>query len=426
MRPERMAWGVLLIAFAIFCVVCAILSIGIYLFLFESNVTMQSLLTVGRGTVIITEADLIEQAVRFRRELLNGTTISTDSQSQAAILFLDTDYQSLVASITLYSDSDVTLIDSQRPRFDWSYGQYSINLMNFSGNADIFVPDTLSGDFRITLRTPDGTRIYLIGGGHYVLSASPSQVEVMNRDGIATLIPADSTQEARSIPAGQQGVIDFTAAEIALLPGYVELLSNSSFEQTREGQSLPLAWECSDLSEPPISTFSVQSVDERPILRLLRDNNASNHGETRCTQGFNPASTGLDVRAYNELTLRATFYVNYQSLSECGIVGTECALMLRMDYTDIHGNPRRWVQGFYAYVDPSWDSWPNRCDTCAQAHVPINPQVWYTYVTDNLFTMFPPDQRPAAILNVQFYASGHQYDVFVSEMALLAAIEDAP
>jgi hypothetical protein len=48
--------------------------------------------------------------------------------------------------------------------------------------------------------------------------------------------------------------------------------------------------------------------------------------------------------------------------------------------------------------------------------------VWYTYDSGNWFNLLPPGKRPVAISNVQFYASGHQYDVYVGEVALLGGL----
>ncbi|MFN8373509.1 MAG: hypothetical protein U0694_11630 [Anaerolineae bacterium] len=419
-EPERLAWGVLLIAFAVFCIICALLTVGVHFFLFESTINMQVAMTVGRGTPIITESDLVEQAVRVPREIFNGTNIVSPSEAQSTILFIDPQQnRRLIATVTVFSDSILTLLDAQRPRFDWSIGQYSIDLGGFSGKLDVFVAEHLGREFRFTLRTESGAHIYLAGSGHYSIETTDSVVRVINRDGIAALVSPIEPQNGQSIPAGQQGLI-YDSTAVTLAPAYVDLLRNSSFEETRDNPNIPAVWECnSSADEPPPGFFRSETVDERLVLRLIRADNAHSHGQTGCSQGFDPASSGVTVTQYDQLFLRANFQVNSQSLNICGIRGSECPLMLRMDYVDINGTPRNWFHGFYAYIDRS-STVPTRCESCALEHERVTMGTWYTYVSDNLFTSFPPDQRPAAILSVQFYASGHQYDVYVTELSLLA------
>jgi hypothetical protein len=420
-NPERMAWGVMLISFGIFCLICALLTVGVNYFLFESTVNMQVILTVGRGTALFTEAGVPNQAVLERLEVLNGTNITIPSASQSTIFFEDQQQNKrLIASVTLYSDSVLNLIDAQRPRFDWSNGQYSIDLGNFNGTLDVFVAQGLDRDFRMTLRTQNNVQIYLAGSGHYILYATDSLVRVINRDGNAVLVSPRQPQDGQSIPANQQGII-YNDSAITLAPAYVDLLQNSSFTQSRGTPNIPAVWECSSAADqPPQGFFRNELVDERLVLRLIRADNASSHGQTGCSQGFEPASTGVDVRQYDQLLLRANFQVNSQSLSVCGIEGSECPLMVRMDYVDINGTPNNWFHGFYAFIDPSDDDSPLRCASCAQEHERVNMGMWYTYASDNLFTGFPLTERPARILSIQFYASGHEYDINIGEIALLA------
>ncbi|HQA68852.1 MAG TPA: hypothetical protein PK801_11045, partial [Aggregatilineales bacterium] len=117
--------------------------------------------------------------------------------------------------------------------------------------------------------------------------------------------------------------------------------------------------------------------------------------------------------------LRGTFYVDEQSLSTCGQLGSECPMMMRMTYIDEQGVEREYIQGFYAYHDPSLD-YPLTCDSCRAEHERISLQSWYTFRSGNLLTVLPAEQKPAIIQQVRFYASGHAYRVYVSEIELLA------
>jgi hypothetical protein len=159
-------------------------------------------------------------------------------------------------------------------------------------------------------------------------------------------------------------------------------------------------------------------------LRLLRGDGAISHGETRCLQSLGTGMGGLDVSGYNSVSIRATFRIESQTLSACGIDGSECPLMLRMDYIPAGGGDAvSWFHGFYAFVDPN-RLFPQSCLSCNEQHERVTPDTWYTYESHNLFEIFAPEAQPKSILNLRFYASGHQYDVYVNEVMLLA--DDMP
>ena len=77
----------------------------------------------------------------------------------------------------------------------------------------------------------------------------------------------------------------------------------------------------------------------------------------------------------------------------------------------------KWRHGFYTH---SRDDWPLRCDTCIQDHQLIHDKSWYVYESPNLLTLFAPDPPPEKIVSVWVYTSGHEYDVWIRDVALLA------
>jgi hypothetical protein len=428
-RPERLAWGVLLISFVIFCIICAGSTLGVYYFFFQSTVPMPTLLLVGRGTVTLTtNSDPIGRSVRggdgLPTYLSNSTDISTDLQSQGTISFRDDDASGrLIAAVTLKRNASLSIRATSLPRFDWSSSPIAIDLYDFSGEADVFVPENLGRDLVLSIETTPGSRVSVAKSGSYTVSATDTRLSVNNRNGQAVLFEADPHIN-RDIPAGMQGVAKIDQSQINISPAYTDLLGNSTFEDVNTDSSgnasqlMTTRWGCTIEGELPRSSYSPQVVDGRLALRLLRDDNASTHGQTTCLQAF-PGQNGLDVSQYSYLALRATFLINYQSLTACGIAGSECPLMLRLDYLDALGRPQIWYHGFYARVD-SGANYPTRCSSCTQEHENIYEKAWYTYDSGNLIDLFPADFKPASIQVVRFYASGHEYDVYVSEVALLA------
>lgn len=421
--PERRAWGVLLISFALFCLVCLMATISVYVFFFESTQPLETSLRVGRGTVGLAEADLVARVVRNERDLTGlVSSISTDSQSQATIAFRvpgpEETGSRLIVSITLKNDTSIDLRSATMPRFEWGSGNSEIEIHNLVGEIDVLVFSEQIGDVRLRIYTRAGMLVELTQKGRYTISASDTQVRIINREGIAVLL-GPNFEVSRAIPGGHQGIMLVGSSDITIAEARRNLVENGLFVLVdhapgEDGSiALPARWGCrNDQDDLPRGSFSTEIIDGRSALRFVRADGARSHGETRCKQPF--GEHGQDVTGYSVLELVATFYVQYQSLSECGIQGSECPLMLMLEYTDLNGIERRWFQGFYYAEDPNVD-YPTL------NHQKINEKSWFTYESGNLFTRFPADQIPSVIHNIQFYASGHQYDVYISELSLLVS-----
>jgi hypothetical protein len=419
--PQRMAWGVLLLSFAIFCSICIITGIGLNYFLFQSSVLIETDVQVGDGSVSVNTSTVYSYL-----SLTSAAELRTDSQAQSTIFFRDSQSgDHLIASVTIRANTNVTLRRAVRPRFRWGNGGYTIEMQDLIGELDIFVPNNLERDFRLTIQTPEGALADLGSSGQYFVSASESQIRVTNREGQVSLVPAN-TNQGRAIPVNTMGVISTDKPdEVTLSPALINLIQNSTFQDVVTTQddggtsSLGLAtsWGCTNsTTNLPRGSYQAEMQDGRYLLHFLRGENAETNGETRC--GTFP-SGGYGVSQYSTLVLRSTFNIQFQSLNACGSQGSECPLMLRVDYTDARGGSHIWYHGFYAKLDPQLND-PKSCDSCTTEHEQVNPNTWYTYDSGNWFTLFSPEMRPATILNVQFYASGHQYDVYVGEVALLA------
>lgn len=418
---HRKAWSVLLISFGIFCSACLTTGLGIYYYLFLSNVSLDVISRVGQGSIGVNG-----QFEDLERNLQSGDELSTGGQSQAAMFFYDPQQaQRLVASITVKGNSKLTLRRAVRPRFDWNVSNYEIELQSFTGDLDVFVDRNLGREFRLTVSTQNGARVDLGGSGQYTVSAQQGQTQVFNQEGKAVLIPP-AGHNGRDIPVGSQGVFDANSPDqVTITSAYTNLLENSTFQDTiqvpsdsGELQEVTKVWRCTNQQDsPPRGAYQTEMRDGRTVLRLVRDDNATSHGETRCLSYF--GQNGRDISDYDFLEIRASFNINYQSLPACGREGSECPLMLYMDYIDQNGAPQRWYHGFY-YLTPQ-TGFPLSCNSCRQDHDRVNEKSWYTYESGNLFALLGPSQIPSTVLTVQFYASGHQYDVAVGEVTLLAA-----
>lgn len=434
LMTQQIAWAVILIAFGIFCVLCVLLGLGVNYVVYQSVVPMPAVLVVGRGTVGLTGPDQIEQVVRGQREVLNSAVFSTDNQSQATLSFLD-QMQSgrLVAAITVKRDTTFDLENVSRPRFEVSSLSYDILLQDVSGALDVFIPTGLSRSIRLSLRSVSGAWVVITGAGQYSVRANPADIVVDNQDGEVVLIAPDA--RVLAIPPGQRGIWSAETDAVVVATTYTNLLVNSSFEQTNltaemvspPTRELPLMWGCADQpNDAPSGDYRIEWLNGRAAMHLYRGGGASSHGETFCVQSFGPPGTpGRDLSEFDYLSLRATFMIRGQSLSACGVAGSECPMMFRITYVDAFGREQNWYRGFYAYADPAFE-YPTTCDSCRQEHDVIHMNTWYTYESENLFNSFSPLERPQSIREVRFYASGHEYDVYVSRVSLLAGRTELP
>ncbi|MDQ7025556.1 MAG: hypothetical protein Q9P01_10235 [Anaerolineae bacterium] len=429
---QRLAWIILVSSTILFCSSSFAITAGVYYYFFRSAIPIDVTIAVSRGTAGLVASDFSEQIIRDRLTNLRDrpSILSTDAQSQATVSFRmigdDSDYHPVLATITLENSSSATLTRASRPRFRWSDGIYWIELVDVSGEVDVFVSRAADRPFVIQIHTSTGDIVRIDDPGRYSFSADDAQIRLATREGEASLLTTDDSNN-RLITRGQEAIMIIGRGAPFLTTSPENLLENSLFafempiDSSNGGATPPMRWGCSDSPDSaPNGRYVTDLWQGRPALRLLREDEAQSHGKTGCRQEF--GTLGRAVAEYTYLELQTTFLINFQSLSDCGVDGSECPMMLLMDYVDVNGVARRWYQGFYYRHEPQVQ-YPAACVTCGQVYQPhrlVSEQVWYTFETGNLFDLLTPTERPAYISRFEFYASGHQYDVFVSEVVLLA------
>ncbi len=457
-NPVQVAWGVLLLAFAIFCTIALFGLLAVHYFFFISTVPMEATISVARGGVAYTPLDFNERAVGSEAQSLNiGYIVKPASQSQGLMMFRDPYEDNRVVAMVSLDDSNSSAIlrSAARPRYDWGEAKFLIELERVQGDIEVFVADGYdSSNFLLLLETVPGATIRVSSSGQASVRVIDTRVEVTNYRGEVVL--HDDALPARGIPPGYIGRIqaDQTVIELFQNP-LMNLVTNNTFSEiiTLSDSSeagFPLAWRCGNSAESaPSGNFTAARDEGRHALFLVRGGNAETHGETFCEQGGSPededASNWIDVRGYDYLALKTTFYINYQSLNRCGQRGSECPLMVRIDYMapplepDGEQRPLTFIYGFYALNNlnlPQIDctgvpdciqpaDWPYRCQSCAQEHILVREKRWYSYSTGNILSALAPDLRPEHITRIRFYASGHQYDVRVGELSLYAGATDS-
>jgi len=415
-NPQRVAWAALLSALAVFCALCISSAALLRWFILESPTQLSVVVHVGRGTVGLAESDSAdEKAVRTSATVENKNRLNTDSLSQGYVSFSDPYSNTIIATVMLYNHSVLTLYTANRPRFSFSENPYQIRLIGATGRFEVWVNAALGRDLLLEIESPLGLT-QIREGGSYQIDSNAGYLNVTALTGGAILVGLDGRQQR--VAALTKATVHQNNPAISLVAAPVDLLPNSSFGQSEDW---PVEWKCyryADIPEESGGHYEFTTEDGRPVIHISRLDENLNHGETGCVQTW--PGEGLDVQSYASLRLRVTMQIKYQKLSACGDQGSECPVMLRLAYTDQNGNENRgWIHGFFADFTPGLGR--RTCDTCLGDHDQINKEAWYTFESINFITDLPLALgRPAYINEIKFYASGHQYEILLAEVSLLA------
>lgn len=424
---QRFAWAVLIASFVAFCALVTVLTLGLYSFFFQSTVPLAVYAEVSRGSLGITGADLREDVERASRVISIGNIVRPNEQdSQGVIALRDPRLDNLfVGSVTLIGETTSTAVRSaERPRFEWGTSGYVATFGSAQGRFEVILAAGLPRAAELTIRSAQGAQVRVRQPGRYDIEFREETVTVFSHGGTAYLIPPEQnieyaiTADSGSEYALQSGVLR------ALVPS-VNLVQNSSFDEVMQqpDRSAPLNWACSHTnveSNAPRGIFTVDRQDGRSVLRMTRADGALSNGETICQQGLARGEVWHDISGFDTLNLVAELYIAYQSLPVCGFVGSECPLMVRIDYIDARGELGELIFGFYSLPGPP-ERYAQTCESCRGPHVRLQEKAWYTFNSGNLLAGFSADLRPVAISRIRFYASGHQYDTRVSRIELTAS-----
>jgi hypothetical protein len=90
------------------------------------------------------------------------------------------------------------------------------------------------------------------------------------------------------------------------------------------------------------------------------------------------------------------------------VLSSEYPLILRIRYRDAYGSPAEWVHGFYIQ---------NTTNNPTNNGQQITQDISFPYESVNLFDLLDP--KPFFITSIQIYASGWDYDSYVSGVRLV-------
>ncbi len=441
-HPQQIAWLTVFTGLFFFCLSCSAFGYGVYYFLFQSPVPLSVRLVVSRGSVKLTTLDNTDPLVDNQISIDPQTYIDVRDDSQAILYFQDSYSRQTVTTITLTTGTKLFVAEANRPRFDFSRRPYRIDLSRADGQMIVTAsPD--GRDFLLDIRSDLGVA-RIMDDGRYTINTEyyPEtrlrRLNLFNQGGRANLYKSSMNEWKEVNPnriahlmLNNGGTPDFEPESDSPLVILAEGRFLTEDTATRADQ-FPDNWKCQSLPEPgsdePVAEqFRDQSENYALHFRRLGENRV-HHAEAYCFWEKSDL-TGIDLTPYNTLRLQARMQINEHDLPLCGIAGSECPVMLEIEYYVMQKGGKlqtvndvpvkyKWNHGFYVVPDPSK---PPSCGTCRLAHERINARVWYFYDSGDLWAQLvdPSSGDIPVIRSITVSGSGHQWDSMVSEVTLL-------
>jgi len=415
---QRLAWIVLVLAFA----VCAGLAVGIpwalqsYLrYAYTGELVIPE---VQEGNLLATcPNDAIPVALGEQQDTLcqgrEGALVYAQTNDKGLLtIHPRTTPTTTLATVQLFPGTRVMVQKARAPRFPlFSPEPHRLVMEMESGRIRVVIPANLPRAVSLQVRTPQAVVELKEGTTSIEVNSQESQIVV--REG-QTTVTARSNNASRQVKTGERVAVPTGNGVTEAMPAEQNLLAGSDFRE-----SLGTLWNIysADPENPGESrgeVFSI-SVDGRQAVEFTRD--GVGWAETGIKQDIN-----RDIRDLRSLVLHVELRVLQQDVPVCGTMGTECPVMVRIDYMDESGEARSWQQGFYYLPDPNPIPNPEFCKTCnpRNKHLPTTNGEWYPWESDNLISiMAKVGAAPVLLRSISVYASGHKYQSQVSEVALL-------
>ncbi len=402
-NPERIAWIVLSVAFAVFCLLVTGTPLAIRSFLLNAMEDMDAQLQVIEGTVLVHRANGSQPIGVMASEsaftLSTGDEVITDDTSWATLDLFDRSH------VTLYSNSRAELIHMQTPRFRVSKRSHQITLDLEGGlmRVGVALPGQRSTSFQV--RTPH-TTIELDEGSY--------RIEVANEETLVTVVRGEAAvgqePDRLLVPQGERISVDLNGQPGEFLPAARNLITNGNFQQPLQSGWLTSTVVLAPSVNPP--SIGITESGGRTAVSLVRhEQDDGNHTEAAIQQRLDQ-----NVRDFVRLEVSMDVRLNFQSLSGGGQLSSEFPVILRLDYKDRWGNDKFWTHGFYyqnrAGYPIALDPWGRPSGEL------IRRGVWYPYESGNLLELLG-DNRPMDVTGLTVYASGWNYDSLISDIQLV-------
>jgi len=429
-RVERIAWAIMLMGFALFCLI-----------VFGSGVLISSYVrrpAVGEVNVLVEQdlAVLVQRSGSVRQEVYNGDPLDDPLDSGDRIIVNDQAVPGHAATLSfgsaaiqLWAGTDLLV-----GGFGRQWNDPAGATARFTLQRGQILIDIAESNETVEIGLGTGTHPVVLKQGRY-------RLRILDPDS-KTTAAAERGQMLSYEVAVERGRA--TVGDLQVEPGVK--LTETANRQTREllqwnllrdGDFQQLTDEATPQTPPP----AVPSPWKRNVERTVEG--AAKTGQVQPTQdcvdpikrlecqtpyvqlkrmggndkGFSTAieqQIDADVSSYRRVVLRADAKIVYQSLSIAGDTGTECPLLVRVRYTSVAGQGLQQDYCYWAFEYPERSGTISLLPYIKTERLPQNE--WVSLELD--LTRDLPGLLK--IENISFQANGHDYESHVAQARLTA------
>lgn len=417
LERQRLAWAVLFSSFF----VCMVITIAVP---FSASALVQNLTTplaifvqANQGTVGIDNTTGSRSALLPGEGTLvePGERVLTGGTASALVAVNPPDEDQLLARLQVYSNTDITLLEADTPRFGMSDRGHALALKLDDGRIRLTVPEFGERPSFITISTPQ-SNITIQTPGQYTVIVNNDETQVTAQTG-TLMITGVAGEATLTLAASERAVIPTGSDPLGPLEPGRNLLVNGNFSEELNRWTI-FPWNV-ERADQPAGQVRVLDAGGEPRLNISRQ--GVGHAAVQVRQSVNQ-----DVAEVESLELSLTFRILNQSLEVCGVFGSECPLFIRVNYVDSGGFSNTWGHGFYALGEPIPDIQPDGCAICdmvqdTHERVPLGQEYFYDV---DLGQEIARQGRfsPRFIESIILVSSGHSFEIEVVDVALL--VED--
>ena len=412
-NPERLAWTVLLAAFAAFVALAVGIPTAISAVLNQSTVAAAAYVRLQAGRIQTYAPPATERDARVvsleGRDLDEGSTVIVDSDasSQGLITISPAGAREPLVSALAYSGARIQIWRASTPRFTISRARDEVSLIMTAGRAQFTVRPRDAREASVTILTPYG---YLsLREGIFTVEVANGEARVLSREGSLLAHSNRSGLAPLALAAGERTALNDQSQTLAKAAPERNLVRNNLFV----GDYTPWETEIRSASGSEGRVRLALTGGESSIV-LDRLGNDLNWGRTGVFQII-----GENVSGRASLRLRIDFKILSQQIKVCGNLGSECPMMVNITFIDKAGTQREWFQGFYADGTPTPDLPDVVRDNPTTRHVAKTLNARESFESENLLL---GELRDAQLIQrIRVYAEGHAVQTQVFEVDLLVA-----
>jgi hypothetical protein len=413
---ERLAWTILLaslfVCLGLTVAVPVTVNLGLQLATRPLDLFAQSV----QGTVVVqhngaSAMPLLSGAPAVK--LNPAGVIITNSPDTALLMIQAPRSNTVLAWLQIYGGSNLRVEKATAPRFEMSSQEQFLQSYLAAGRIQIAVPAQSGRAFAVRVITPHG-EVGLREPGRYTVEVSQSETQVAVQAGEAWVM---ALEQSLVLQGEERAVLVAAHPPQGPLDSERNLIRNGDF-----GDGLAhwviLAGDVERPDQPAVKAELTTTIEGESALRFERI--GVGHADRAVRQ-----IVEQDVTDFTALRVYVTLRLLEQSLAVCGRDGSECPLLVRIVYEDLNGIERTWQQGFYAVGEFHPDETPDVCLTCT---APYNSHEYapqgqlFPFESPNLIEALARDGLlpPRRIKSVFLVASGHSFESYVIDVALMA------